>query len=286
MIAATSRLPDNWVGLRLAIGLRRIVTMRMAGDSGLDVERWGLRMRLHPRRNGCEKGVLFTPQMYEACERMALSAEIDKATAACRTFVFIDVGANVGLFSLFVASYAGAVAKILAVEPEPGSLRRLEFNVAANPGVPIRVIPLALDERPGNVALQINHRDRGGTRTRPLNGYDQTATAEVECLPLLDLLKLEGVPSVDALKIDVEGTEDRILVPFFRDAAESLWPGFILIEDSRGSWHFDLFSMLADCGYVVAAKTKQNMMLRRIRHCQASDSPTSCEDATVGQARR
>ena len=104
MIAATSRLPNVWLRLRLAIGLRRIVTKRMARDSGLDVESWGLRMRLHPLDNGCEKGLLFTPQMYETVELAELAAEIDKTTAARGPFVFVDVGANVGLFSLFVAS--------------------------------------------------------------------------------------------------------------------------------------------------------------------------------------
>jgi hypothetical protein len=124
VIATTSRLPDNWLGLRLAIALRRIVTRHLADDGGLDVVRWGLRMRLHPRRNGCEKNALFTPQMYEPAERVELAAEIEKAKAADRTFVFIDVGANVGLFSLFVASCAGPKAKILAIEPEPQNLNR------------------------------------------------------------------------------------------------------------------------------------------------------------------
>ncbi|MBV8791653.1 MAG: FkbM family methyltransferase, partial [Pseudolabrys sp.] len=63
VIALTGRLPDNWLGLRLAIGLRRVVTMRMHDDRGFDVTCWGLRLRLHPLRNGCEKGALFTPQM-------------------------------------------------------------------------------------------------------------------------------------------------------------------------------------------------------------------------------
>ena len=263
VIAVTSRLPNNWVGLRVAIGLRRIVTMRMAGDSGLDVERWGLRMRLHPRDNGCEKGALFTPQMYEVPERMALAAEIDKAVAAGRTFVFVDVGANVGLFSLYVASLPGANAKILAIEPEPENVRRLQFNVTSNPGVPIRVIPLALDATSGRVALETNRRDRGGTRTRPMNPRRQSGTIEVECLPLQEVLRRESVESIDALKVDVEGAEDRILVPFFRDAAQSLWPRLILIEDSRDSWRLDLFSVLAQRGYVVATKTKQNTVLRR-----------------------
>jgi hypothetical protein len=133
VIGITSRLPDNWLGLRLAIGLRRIVTMRLAPDDGLDVVRWGLRMRLHPCRNGCEKGALFIPQMYEAPERAELFAEVDKARATGRTFVFVDIGANVGLFSLLVASYAGSNAKILAIEPEPENASRLRFNVSANP---------------------------------------------------------------------------------------------------------------------------------------------------------
>lgn len=59
VISATSKLPDNWLGLRLSILLRRVVTLRLPADSGLDVERWGLRMRLYPRRNGCEKGAPF-----------------------------------------------------------------------------------------------------------------------------------------------------------------------------------------------------------------------------------
>jgi hypothetical protein len=52
-MALTSRLPDNWLGLRIAIGLRRLVTLRLPIDKGFDVQRWGMRLRLHPRNNGC-----------------------------------------------------------------------------------------------------------------------------------------------------------------------------------------------------------------------------------------
>src|SRR5919201_2733273 len=115
VIAVTSRLPNNWLGLRLAILLRRFVTARLAyPDEALDVVRWGLRLRLHPRDNGCEKNLLFTPQMYEPTERAALAAEIDRAKADATLFVFIDIGANVGLFSFFVAARAGRNARILA----------------------------------------------------------------------------------------------------------------------------------------------------------------------------
>jgi FkbM family methyltransferase len=211
-------------------------------------------MRLHPLDNGCEKGLLFTPQMYEAPERAALATAI---VTAGRPFVFVDVGANVGLFSLFVAATAGPDAKIIAVEPEPENLRRLRFNVTANPGLPIAVLPVALDEAPGMVAIEANYRDRGGTRTLP------SERGTVEALTLLEALKREGASYVDALKIDVEGAEDRILVPFFRDAPQSLWPRLVIIEDSRASWRVDLFSGFADHGYDIAARTRQNVILQR-----------------------
>jgi hypothetical protein len=80
VIAVTSRLPKIW------LGLRRIGTMCLTGDDSLDVVLWELRLRLHPRRNGCEKGALFTPQMYEIPERKELFADINKAKAASRVF--------------------------------------------------------------------------------------------------------------------------------------------------------------------------------------------------------
>ena len=96
-----------------------------------DVERWGLQLRLHPLDNGCEKNLLFTPQMYEPEERAALGREIARR-APGEPFVFVDIGANVGLFSLFVAAQAGPGAH-RRDEPEPDNFARLTFNVTSNP---------------------------------------------------------------------------------------------------------------------------------------------------------
>jgi len=222
-------------------------------------------MRLHPRRNGCEKGALFTPQMYEPRERKELFAEIDKAKAESRPFVFIDIGANVGLFSFLVASRAGEIAKIVAIEPEPENLKRLHFNIAANADIPIQVLPLALGESAGTVVLNVGEHDRGGTHVRPVTAEDRAdnTVTKVECRTLLEVLRQKGITSIDALKIDVEGAEDRILIPFFRDAERPLWPSLLIIEDARDAWRSDLFSELARCGYAVEARTKLNVMLRR-----------------------
>ena len=262
VIALTSRLPDNWLGLRLAIVLRRLVTMRLAyPDGALDVIRWGLRLRLHPRDNGCEKNLLFTPQMYEPTERAELAAEIDRAKADEAPFVFVDIGANVGLFSFFVAARAGRNARILAVEPDPENLSRLAFNIRINPGVPIRVASIALADKAGEVALDVDRRDRGGIRVRKSTGSDALT---VHAQTLLQLLRHVGIDAIHAIKIDVEGAEDLILAPFFRDAPESMWPRLILLEDARPAWTIDLFSLLGSLGYAVVSRTRLNVMLRRI----------------------
>jgi FkbM family methyltransferase len=236
--------------------------MRLAyPDGALDVIRWGLRLRLHPRDNGCEKNLLFTPQMYEPTERAELAAEIDRAKAEDSPFVFIDIGANVGLFSFFVAARAGRNARILAVEPDPENLSRLLFNVRINPGVPIRIASVALADKAGKVALDVDRRDRGGTRTRKsAGGEDPTVDAQT----LLQLLQRGGIDVIHAVKIDVEGAEDVILAPFFRDAPTSMWPRLILLEDARSVWTIDLFSLLASLGYSVVSRTRLNVMMRRI----------------------
>ncbi len=262
VIGLTSRLPSNWLGLRLAVLLRRFVTMHLDyPDGALDVVRWGMRLRLHPRDNGCEKNLLFTPQMYETIELAELAAEIARVRSRGSRFVFVDIGANVGLFSFFVASCAGLSARILAVEPEKGNLERLHFNICANPSLPICVAPVALAGLAGKLAVKRYPNDRGGTC---MNEFIEEGAQTVEAETLLQLLTQEGVDSVDAIEIDVEGMEDAILVPFFRDAPQSLWPRLIVIEDTRSIWAIDLFSLLAAKGYSVVCRSRQNVILRRI----------------------
>lgn len=265
ILALTTRLPDNWLGLRLAILLRRAVTMRLGyPDGALDVERWGMRLRLHPRNNGCEKNLLFTPQMYEAVELRELAGAIDRGGEQDRPFVFVDIGANVGLFSFFVAARATPRARILAVEPEPGNVQRLDFNVRANPGVPITVVPIALSDAAGDLAIAVNRRDRGGSRTSAITAAANSPDmVRVAAQTLLAVLAMHEIDAIDALKIDVEGVEDVILQPFFRAAPARLWPRLIIIEDARGSWQVDLLSILLSKGYSITARSKLNIMLRQ-----------------------
>ena len=83
------------------------------------------------------------------------------------------------------------------------------------------------------------------------------------CKPLISVLREAGITSIDALKIDVEGAEDVVLVPFLRDAPRELFPELVLIEDTRGFWQTDVFALLEQHGYTVVARNRQNVALRR-----------------------
>jgi FkbM family methyltransferase len=261
VLAVTRGMPDNWLGLRVAMIFRRIV-MSKIGEQGIDTTLWGMRLRLYPRGNGCEKNALFTPQMYDVMERRVVAEAIDRLRPEHESFTFVDIGANVGLHSLFAAAHGGAHVRVLAIEPQPGILDRLRFNLAANPSVKVDVLPVAVADRNGNAFLVINSSDSGGTH---IDKTEREAAADritIPCRRLTDILADAGISAIDALKIDVEGAEDIALGPFLRDAPQSLLPRLIVIEDTSGSWTIDLFAMLAQCGYTELARSRQNVALR------------------------
>jgi hypothetical protein len=71
-----------------------------------------------------------------------------------------------------------------------------------------------------------------------------------------------GVARVDALKIDIEGFEDRALIPFFKDAPQSLWPRVVVIEHlSRNEWLEDCIADMRARGYAETGKTRSNTLL-------------------------
>src|SRR5215210_7031114 len=91
-IERTRTLPNRWPARRIAFMLRRMAINTLRG-APVDTEALGVRMRLYPYNNICEKKVLFTPQYFDAEELAALESRMRDG------FTFVDVGANVGAYS-------------------------------------------------------------------------------------------------------------------------------------------------------------------------------------------
>lgn len=255
IIARTRAASDSFLGRKIAYALRRL-GLRSLDGAPVDIESLGAKMRLYPDGNVCEKRVLFTPQYFDAVERELLASRLRDG------FTFIDIGANIGAYSLFVAARAGRGARILAVEPQPEIFARLSFNIAQNPFGTVKAVACALADKPGELTLFIDLTNRGESSVRILNSSAGTSV-KVPAMTLLSLVEGEGYERIDAIKLDVEGAEDLILEPFLRDAPQTLWPGFIIIEDSRQRWQSDLAGLLERSGYKLVAQTRLNLVFER-----------------------
>jgi hypothetical protein len=89
---------------------------------------------------------------------------------------------------------------------------------------------------------------------------------KVRSLRLQRILDDAGASHIDALKIDVEGYEDRVLTGFFRQAPQALWPGAVVIEHlSRNEWLEDCIADMRARGYAATGTTRSNTLLVRAR---------------------
>lgn len=255
IIALTRRMPDSWLGRRLAFALRKPVILSL--NHPLDVEALGQKLRLYPFNNVCEKRILFTPQFFDARERAILADLVHDG------FVFIDIGANIGGYALFVAGIAGPRARILAIEPQPIVFERLIYNISANPAGTVKAIACAVMDREGDFTLFLNADNRGGSSIKTMASDGDGTSVRVPAKTLLSLVLDENLPRIDAIKLDVEGSEDLILVPFFRDAPEHLWPTTIIMERGSGRWQTDCVELALANGYRILAETNMNAVLTR-----------------------
>lgn len=164
--------------------------------------------------------------------------------------IFVDVGANIGAFSLRAAARVGASGRVVAFEPNPAALRRLRKNIALNPHLRVEVIESAVSDRSGEVRLaQPDGWNLGGVR------IDTEGTVRVRCAPLAELLPpLALAAPVQVLKIDVEGHEPAVLAGLFRDPALrprhivfEFKPSFFPIADAEAQF----WQPLRAAGYVV-----------------------------------
>jgi len=221
-----------------------------AGDV-VDVETLGFKARLHPRDNLSEKRILYTPGRFDPTELEFLSGLLRP------DFTFVDLGANCGTYTLHLAVKSSVDAKFYAIEAQPEMARRFAFNLAANEiSSKVQLDELAISDQRGDVTFTINRHNRGESG---LEGEGETIT--VPALPLTDYLVERGVTRIDAMKIDVEGSEHQILLPFFEMAPASLWPKCLIVEQIFSTSEKDPVALACAKGYRIERDLGRNVIL-------------------------
>lgn len=250
LMSVTQKLPETWLGRRFALWLRKPVLISL-GQHPADVERLGYKLRLVPHDNVSEKRVLFTPQFFDSEELALLRQRIRPG------FRFLDIGANAGLYALFVAARAGLEANIIAVEPQPAMIERLQTNIALNSFSNIHVAPIALADRDGSITLHLSADNRGQASVAANDGEP----VEVPCRTLLSLMDTRNMQQADAMKIDIEGAEDIVLSPFFTTAPRERWPKLVFIERNSNKWRTDILALMLGLGYRELNPGRMNVIL-------------------------
>lgn len=120
----------------------------------------------------------------------------------------VDVGANIGVFSLWAAAHVGPAGRLVAIEPHPLAFDHLSAALAGA-GVPHDAVAAACGSEPGEAVL---HFDPGRLSTGSLQPRpDRGGSVAVAVRPLDAILDELGVGEVDLLKVDVEGKELDVL---------------------------------------------------------------------------
>jgi hypothetical protein len=126
---------------------------------------------------------------------------------------FVDIGANIGLYTALALRQMPRSGLILAVEPAEENFLYLEKNILENriSSSKVKVIAerVALSDRKGEALLHKNPGNKGDNRL-----YQDALLQESESVQVITLDELcdhHGITKIDFMKMDVQGLEKRVL---------------------------------------------------------------------------
>lgn len=138
---------------------------------------------------------------YERAERWIFGQLIRRSSTV------VDVGANVGIYTMTAARLVGPTGRVFAVEPGP-ALAKLRVAVEVAGWTNVTVVPFAMDREEGEAVMHVPAHQAGLASLR--DSCDRTDGRPVD---VMRLDALPGVPpgDIDVLKIDTEGYEEKVL---------------------------------------------------------------------------
>ena len=184
-----------------------------------------------------------------------------------RGATFVDIGAHIGYYSLKAAPVVGPSGRVLAIEPNPETVRKLRDNIQASGARSITVEPVACADTEGTLELfaapEANTGETSLSRANASESGTAVTSYRVRARPLDDIIRDTGVSRVDAIKIDVEGAELLVL----KGARETIarFHPMILVEivdhklRGMGTSADELTGFLRSEGYTAQGKFLENV---------------------------
>lgn len=120
----------------------------------------------------------------------------------------VDVGAQIGYYTLLFSRWVGDVGKVFCFEPDPENYRLLLKNIAANQVRNTVPIQKAVSNHNGKTTLFQSSDNKGDHRINDFyvfDGDDQRKKIEIECVTLDSIFTKEQI--IDFVKMDIQGAE-------------------------------------------------------------------------------
>jgi FkbM family methyltransferase len=170
--------------------------------------------------------------------------------------IYIDVGANIGLFTLIAAHRVGKEGHVYAFEPTPTSYERLMANVRLNRFSNVTAYQTALSDTSGQVAMTVSLDGYDGRNSIATpTGGEQFSTELVRTTTLDQFVQEQNLTgNLTMVKIDVEGWETHVLAGGKKSLSASEAP-VLQVEfaeearESAGSSSMELYRGLTRLGY-------------------------------------
>lgn len=122
--------------------------------------------------------------------------------------VVLDIGANIGYYTVLMADKVGKKGKVIAIEPDPTNFEILQKNIKENKLTNVVAVQAALGKENKKMKIFESTENYGDHRMWGKTGRE---TKEVFCRRLDDLLKELEYTKIDFIKMDVQGFESWVV---------------------------------------------------------------------------
>jgi FkbM family methyltransferase len=144
--------------------------------------------------------------------------------------IAVDVGANIGVYSLLCSRLVGATGQVYAFEPARATVAQLRLNIDLNSAANVHIEPSAVADRSSTSRLY-HHRDssRNSLAFRASAAFEEIRTTTLDSF-FADI----DAPRLDFIKVDVEGAEELVFRGALR-TIERFRPSILFESNANGA---------------------------------------------------
>ena len=217
----------------------------------LDIYFRNCAFRIYGENNLIEYGILLNPKYNQTDIDFLLEDSNLNSN-------FVDIGCNIGLYSLPLASSAPN-GTVVSIDANPLMQSRLLFNANSSGIKNIQIICSAVSDKTGEGSLLIRKNDTA------IVSVNEDIKGNIKIDKLENIIRDQKLNGIYGLKIDIEGHEDKALVPFLLSVDEDLLPKRIVIEKKRKDTDYPGCAMaFKKLNYALVSRSRNNSFYKKL----------------------